>query len=209
MKNAPRFPKPAIFYIRRMEKNWVKLVIVAAPSGAGKTTIVRHLLETFPSLAFSISATTRSRRPHETDGVDYHFVSVEAFKKRVSNHEFLEWEEVYAGSFYGTLRSEISRMKALHKDIIFDVDVQGALNIKKNYADGSLALFIKPPSLEILAERLASRGTETPESLAKRLEKADFELTFEPHFDKTIINNDLPTALAEAEKLVRSFLSEM
>jgi guanylate kinase len=189
-----------------MKKDHVRLVIVAAPSGAGKTTIVRHLLEKFPNLAFSISATTRARRSHETDGHDYYFVSTEDFKKRVAAGAFLEWEEVYSGSFYGTLMSEIRRMKSLHKDIIFDVDVKGALNIKNNYPHGSLALFIKPPSLKILGDRLRSRGTETPESLAKRLEKADFELTFENKFDKTIINDDLPAALKEAEKMVNAFL---
>lgn len=188
--------------------NWVKLVIVAAPSGAGKTTIVRHLLATFPSLAFSVSATTRARRAHEIDGRDYHFLTVDQFKKRVAENGFLEWEEVYAGSFYGTLMSEIRRMKSLDRDIIFDVDVKGALNIKKNYPDGSLALFIKPPSLEILAERLKSRGTESPESLAKRLEKADFELTFESHFDRTVVNDRLEDALAEAEVAVRTFLKK-
>lgn len=187
-------------------KKKVKLVIVAAPSGAGKTTIVRHLLDRFSNLSFSISATTRARRVHETNGLDYHFIAVDEFKKRVANDEFLEWEEVYSGSFYGTLKSEIERMKALGKDIIFDVDVKGALNIKKNYPHGSLALFIKPPSLRVLANRLRTRGTESPETLAKRLEKADFELTFEPHFDKTIINDSLPEALLEAEKLVRDFL---
>jgi guanylate kinase len=189
-----------------MKKDHVRLVIVAAPSGAGKTTIVRHLLQKFPNLAFSISATTRARRAHEQEGHDYYFISTENFKKQVANGAFLEWEEVYSGSFYGTLMSEIRRMKSLQKDIIFDVDVKGALSIKRNYPEGSLALFIKPPSLEILAERLRSRGTETPESLTKRLEKADYELTFEKNFDKTIINNDLPTALKMAEDMVQTFL---
>ncbi len=191
-----------------MKKDHVRLVIVAAPSGAGKTTIVRHLISKFPSLAFSVSATTRARRAHEVEGQDYYFIAVEDFKKKVAAGDFLEWEEVYAGSFYGTLMSEIRRMKSLQKDIIFDVDVQGALNIKRNYPEGSLALFIKPPSLETLAERLRSRGTETPESLAKRLEKADFELTFEQKFDQTIINDDLPSALKTAEKLVQKFLEQ-
>lgn len=189
-----------------MKKDHVRLVIVAAPSGAGKTTIVHHLIKKFPNLAFSVSATTRARRAHEAEGRDYYFMTVEDFKKKVAADAFLEWEEVYAGSYYGTLMSEIRRMKSIHKDIIFDVDVQGALNIKRNYPEGSLALFIKPPSLETLAERLRSRGTETPESLAKRLEKADFELTFEQKFDKTIVNDHLPTALKEAEKLVKTFL---
>jgi guanylate kinase len=189
-----------------MKKDHVRLVIIAAPSGAGKTTIVRHLLAKFPNLAFSISATTRACRAHEQDGQDYYFISTEDFKKRVAANAFLEWEEVYSGSFYGTLMSEIKRMKLLHKDIIFDVDVKGALSIKRNYPHGSLAIFIKPPSLEILAERLRSRGTESDESLAKRIEKADFELTFEKNFDKTIINDDLPTALKQAEKIVQAFL---
>ncbi len=189
-----------------MKKDHVRLVIVAAPSGSGKTTIVRHLMGRFPSLAFSISATTRPRRAHEEDGRDYYFIPVAEFKKKVAAGDFLEWEEVYAGSFYGTLLSEVRRMKSLGRDIIFDVDVKGALNIKKNYPEGSLALFVKPPSLEVLGERLRSRGTETPETLAKRLEKADYELTFEKNFDAVVVNDDLPTALREAERIVGEFL---
>jgi guanylate kinase len=186
--------------------NRVHLVVVAAPSGAGKTTIVRHLLKTFPTLDFSISAATRPRREHEIEGRDYYFISIENFKKRVAAGEFLEWEEVYSGSYYGTLKSEIRRMKSLGKDIIFDVDVKGAINIKRNYPEGSLAIFVKPPSLEVLADRLRARGTETEETIAKRLEKADFELTFEKNFDYTIVNDNLEKTLYEAEKLVDEFL---
>ena len=183
-----------------------KLIIVTAPSGAGKTTIVHHLLATYDTLAFSVSATNRAKRPHETDKIDYYFLSTSVFKKRVTEGDFLEYEEVYDGQFYGTLRSECERLWALGKCIVFDVDVNGALNIKRAYPDDSLAIFIQPPSKEVLFERLKNRKTETPESLKKRIARATEELTFADKFDAIIVNDVLQQAFAEAESLVETFL---
>lgn len=183
-----------------------KLIIITAPSGAGKTTIVRHLLSKFDQLAFSISATTREKRPYEKDGVDYYFISHEEFKKRVNNGEFAEWEEVYEDQFYGTLKSEIERIWALNKDIIFDIEVKGAQNIKKLYGDQALTIFIKPPSLKVLIERLKSRKTENEKSLKKRISRAKKELEYENKFDRVVVNDDLALAEAEAEHLLNSFL---
>jgi guanylate kinase len=183
-----------------------KLIIVTAPSGAGKTTIVHHLLGTFETLAFSVSATNRARRAHETDKTDYYFLSTNEFKRRVTEGSFLEYEEVYDGQFYGTLRSECERLWALGKCIVFDVDVKGALNIKRAYPDESLAIFIQPPSKEVLFERLKNRKTETPESLKKRIARATEELTFADKFDAIIVNDKLEMAFSEAEELVESFL---
>jgi guanylate kinase len=146
-----------------------KLIVVAAPSGAGKTTIVRHLIRTFEALAFSVSAATRAQRAHETDGKDYYFISKEDFQQRIAQDLFLEWQEVYAGQFYGTLKSEIDRLWALGKTVIFDIDVQGALNIKKAYPEETLLVFVKPPSAEILIQRLQDRNTESEESLKRRI----------------------------------------
>jgi guanylate kinase len=183
-----------------------KLIIVTAPSGAGKTTIVHHLLKTFDTLAFSVSATNRARRAHETDKIDYYFLSSEEFRRRVSEGDFLEYEEVYDGQYYGTLRSECERLWALGKCIVFDVDVKGAMNIKSAYPDDSLAIFIQPPSKEVLFERLKNRKTETPESLKKRIARATEELTFADKFDAIIVNDKLEKAFWEAEKCVQSFL---
>lgn len=182
------------------------LIIVTAPSGAGKTTIVHHLLKTYNTLAFSVSATNRAKRAHETDKVDYYFFSTDEFKKRVSEGEFLEYEEVYDNQFYGTLRSECERLWALGKCIVFDVDVKGALNIKRAYPDNSLAIFIQPPSEEVLFQRLKNRKTETPESLKKRIDRATEELTFAHKFDALIVNDVLQKAFFEAEILVEKFL---
>jgi guanylate kinase len=183
-----------------------KLLIFTAPSGAGKTTIVRHLLEQFPQLAFSISATTRPQRPHEQDGKDYYFISPEEFRVKQGNGDFVEWEEVYEGLYYGTLHSEINRLWSLGKHIVFDIEVKGATNLKKAYPDESLAVFVKPPSPEILFERLRGRKTEDDESLRKRIARAAEELTYEETFDKVLLNDDLEEALAEAEEIVRAFL---
>jgi guanylate kinase len=183
-----------------------KLIIVTAPSGAGKTTIVHHLIETFDELAFSVSATNRAMRAHETDKVDYYFLSTEQFKALVTEGAFLEYEEVYEDQYYGTLKKEVNRLWALGKCIIFDVDVKGAINIQKHYPDESLSIFIKPPSKEILMERLKNRKTETPESLEKRIARANEELTYEKKFDKVIVNDNLDKALKEAERLVIDFL---
>lgn len=184
-----------------------KLIIVAAPSGAGKTTIVHHLLRKFPELAFSVSATNRARRNHEIDGVDYYFLSTDDFKRRVTEGAFLEYEEVYDDQFYGTLKSEIERLWDLGKCVIFDVDVKGATSIKKVYPDESVTIFIKPPSKEILFERLKNRKTETTESLKKRIARVTEELKYEDRFDKVVLNDDLEHAFLEAEKVVKDFIS--
>ncbi len=185
-----------------------KLIIFTAPSGAGKTTIVRHLLKEIDSLAFSVSATSRPKRDHEIDGEHYYFLNPAEFRKRIENGDFLEWEEVYTGQYYGTLKSEIQRLWNEGKHIIFDIDVKGAANIKQNYPEGSLAVFVKPPSADILFERLQNRGTETPESYRKRVKRATLELTYEDKFDAVLLNDDLEKALVEAEKIVNDFLNE-
>jgi guanylate kinase len=184
-----------------------KLIIFTAPSGAGKTTIVKHLLKVREDLAFSISACTRSQRYGEVNGLDYYFLSVEEFKRKVSAGDFVEYEEVYENQFYGTLKAEIDRLKSLGKNVIFDIDVKGAVNIKKFYGDEALTVFVSPPSPEVLFERLKSRKTEDEESLKKRIARARIELGYEKKFDVTLINNDLETALNEAEMIVNTFLS--
>jgi guanylate kinase len=184
-----------------------KLVIFTAPSGAGKTTIVKHLLKVRDDLAFSISACTRPQRYGEVNGLDYYFLSTAEFKRKVSLGEFVEYEEVYANQFYGTLKSEVDRLTALDKNVIFDIDVRGAVNIKKYYGDKALTVFVAPPNAEILFERLRARKTEDEESLRKRITRAREELTYERKFDVTLINNDLETALKEAETIVDTFLS--
>lgn len=183
-----------------------RLIIFSAPSGAGKTTIVHHLLGKIPSLSFSVSATTRERRGRETDGKDYYFISKEDFLHKIAQHEFVEFEEVYSGTFYGTLRSEIERIWAEGKHVIFDIDVKGGLHLKKKYGSSALAVFVDPPSLEVLIERLTGRGTDAPSQLAERIKKADEELKYAAQFDVILKNHDLGTACAEAEKLVNDFL---
>lgn len=183
-----------------------KLIIVTAPSGAGKTTIVRHLLSQYDELAFSVSATNRKKRKHEKNGMDYYFLTTRNFKKKVKSGAFAEWEEVYRNQFYGTLKSEIDRLFNLGKNIIFDIDVQGAFSLSELYADRCLTVFIKPPSLDVLLERLKNRKTETPESLKRRIDKATIELTYADKFDKTLINDDLDIALEEAEAIIKRFL---
>jgi len=183
-----------------------KLIIFAAPSGSGKTSIVKFLLEQNISLKFSISATTRPKRPNEQEGVDYFFLSLEQFQKKIAASDFLEWEEVYAGTFYGTLKSEVDKMLEKGEDLLFDVDVLGAINIKRTYAAQALAIFVKPPSVEALIERLKNRGTETEESLKRRIEKSTFELSFESQFDITIINHHLEEAQNKAKQLVMDFI---
>ena len=184
-----------------------KLLIFAAPSGAGKTTIVHHLLDHFDSLSFSVSATTRARRPHEREGEDYYFLKVEDFKQLIAEDAFVEWEEVYDNQFYGTLKREVQRLWQEDKNIIFDIDVKGALNIKKAYPEESLSVFIKPPSPETLFERLRKRQTESAESLRKRMARVEEELTYEDRFDTVLVNDDLEVALRKAEKIVRDFLT--
>lgn len=183
-----------------------KVIIVSAPSGAGKTSIVRHLLDAVPELKFSISATTRNKRDYEVDGKDYYFITPEQFKERLANDEFLEWQEVYKDQFYGSLKCEVERIWKNGGTVIFDVDVLGGLNIKKFYGDRALAVFIEPPTLEELCNRLKNRGTETEESLKKRLDKAEYEISFANQFDKIVLNDDLKTAQQEMIDLVQDFL---
>lgn len=183
-----------------------KLIIFSAPSGAGKTTIVKHLLEKFDNLRFSISATTRELRGNETNGKDYYFISKEEFLHKVAHQEFVEFEEVYSGTFYGTLRSEIQRIWDEGKHVIFDIDVEGGLRLKRKFEEDALAIFVQPPSLEVLKERLAGRGTDSEEKLQERYAKAAKELTYADKFDIVLKNFDLETACKEAEELVGEFL---
>ncbi len=183
-----------------------KLIILTAPSGAGKTTITKHLLSTFDTLAFSVSATTRKRRPHEVDGKDYYFITTAHFKELIEKQAFVEWEEVYENQLYGTLKSEVERLWSLGKDIVFDIEVKGAMNIKKQYPDKSFAIFVKPPSPETLYERLRNRRTESEDSLQKRIARAAEELTYENKFDAVLVNDNLEVALKEAEEMVHQFL---
>ncbi len=184
-----------------------KLIIIAAPSGSGKTSVTRHLLKTFPDhLAFSVSATTRPPRHYEKDKVDYYFINADEFRVRIQKDEFVEWEMVYEGRYYGTLKSELHRIWDQDKTPLLDVDVKGGLNIQKLFPDTALSLFIEPPSIEELERRLKARGTETPESLKARINKASLELTFKKYFNNAILNDNLERACKEAEDIVRKFL---
>ncbi len=185
-----------------------KIIVFSAPSGAGKTTIVRRLMAALPdALSFSISACTRDRRGRaEIDGKDYHFLSVAEFQEKIRHDEFVEWEEVYEGAFYGTLKSEIERIWASGRHAILDVDVKGGLSIKQFYQDRALAVFVRPPSIEVLAQRLTARATDSTSSISSRVYKATFELAFEDKFDVAVVNDDLETAVAQAERLVRDFI---
>lgn len=185
-----------------------KLIVFTAPSGAGKTTLVRHLLKNIPNLSFSISATTRYQRPGETNGKDYYFLSAEDFRQKIEKQAFVEWEEVYQDQFYGTLKSEVERLWAQNQHIIFDIDVKGALNVKAAYPEQTLTIFVKAPNLETLFERLRARNTEAPEQLERRMRKAQEESAYEDQFDYVLVNDDLPKALAEAEKVVSDFLAK-
>jgi guanylate kinase len=182
------------------------MIIISAPSGAGKTTIVKHLLQRFPQLGFSVSATSRAIREGELNGREYYFMSSEDFRLMIENNKLLEWQEVYPGSYYGTQVSETERIAANGQYPVFDVDVVGGLNIKKMYGDNALAIFIRPPSFEILESRLRSRATDSEESLQKRLSKVKQELTYEQEFDQVIVNDKLEDALKHAEMLVKCFL---
>jgi guanylate kinase len=184
-----------------------KIIIIAAPSGAGKTSITRYLLKHLSQyLAFSISAATRQPRNYEKDAVDYYFISVADFKNKIQQNEFVEWEMVYEGKYYGTLKSEMKRIWNQNKAPLLDVDVKGGIHVQQQYPETSLSLFIQPPSIEELKKRLEARGTETPESLQARINKASYELSFKDQFDKIIINDDLDTACKEAEEIVKKFI---
>ncbi|MCR5645327.1 MAG: guanylate kinase [Bacteroidales bacterium] len=186
-----------------------KLLVFSAPSGSGKTTLVNHLLSEIPDMAFSVSATTRQPRGNEQNGVEYYFMSLEEFKQRVKNDEFLEWEEVYPGRCYGTLKAVVSAMQEEGKHVAFDVDVVGGTNIKKFYGDEALSVFIQAPSIEVLRERLVGRQTDSLEEIEKRLAKADWEMNFaKGKFDITIINDDLETAKADILEAVKNFIEQ-
>lgn len=184
-----------------------KLIIFSAPSGTGKTTLVNHLLSKDFGLEFSVSATSRPPRISEVHGKDYYFLTEDEFRRKISNGEFLEWEEVYEGTFYGTLKSEVERIRNNGRHVIFDVDVVGGINIKKFYGNDALAVFIKPPSVEELKKRLEKRSTEPEEKIKIRIEKAGQELTFENLFDAVIVNSQLHDAIEEAEQVVSDFLA--
>lgn len=188
-------------------QNAYDMVVFTAPSGAGKTTVVRHLLKTYPDLlSFSTSATTRERREHEIDGKDYYFLSKENFKKRVKDGQFIEWEEVYEDQYYGTLQSEVKRILATGKKIVFDIEVYGAENIKQKYGDRCLVIFVKPPSFRELVQRLTNRNTETPKSFKKRITRIKKEMLFVNSFDEVLLNDKLEDTLRNAEKLIEEKL---
>jgi guanylate kinase len=186
--------------------SYKKAIIFSAPSGAGKTTIVKYLLEQISELSFSISACSRSPRENEKDGKDYYFLSVDEFKSRINQSRFLEWEEVYSNMFYGTLIEEVERLWAEGKVIIFDVDVKGALALKSHFKENGLAIFVAPPSIETLEERLRSRGTENEESLNKRVSKAASEMEYQNEFDVTVINDNLEDSCHKSLNLVKEFI---
>lgn len=185
-----------------------KLIIFSAPSGSGKSTIIQYLLTQGLNLAFSISATSRAPRGTEKDGVEYYFLTPDEFRRRIANGDFLEYEEVYTDKFYGTLKSEVERLTALGKNVIFDVDVVGGVNIKRFYGQRALSIFIQPPSVEELRRRLVGRATDAPEVIESRLAKAEYEMSFASKFDRVIINDDLTTAENEALNIIQDFLGK-
>lgn len=185
-----------------------KVIIFSAPSGAGKSTVVGHLLKTFPFLEFSISATSRSPRGSEKDGVEYYFFSEQQFRDLIARDAFVEYEEVYPGSFYGTLRSEVERIWAKGHVILFDIDVKGGVNLKRIFGNNALSVFVRPPSVEELRRRLVGRGTDSPEAIEKRVAKAREELEYESRFDRVLENDRLEKTLAEAEEIVKTFTGQ-
>jgi guanylate kinase len=184
------------------------LIIITAPSGAGKTSITRYLLQHFPQLAFSVSAATRTQRPDEENGVDYYFMTLEEFQHKIQNQEFVEWEMVYEGRYYGTLKSELQKLHENHKIPILDIDVKGAIHVQEQYPGDSLSIFVQPPSIEELKRRLVYRATESAEALQDRLNKAAYEISFRHHFNKIIINDNLQEACEEARHIVAGFLAK-
>lgn len=184
-----------------------KIIIITAPSGAGKTSITRYLLGKYPQLAFSISAATRSPRNHEKDGVDYYFLSLDAFKQKIQQNEFAEWEMVYEGKYYGTLKEELERIWHSGRTPLLDIEVKGAIHLQAQYPQSTLSIFIEPPSVAELRRRLETRGTETAESVLDRVNKASYELSFKHHFNKIIVNRELEKACQEADEIIKNFLS--
>lgn len=189
-----------------MQANKGKIIIITAPSGSGKTSITHYLLNKYPLLCFSISAATRSPRGKEQNGVDYYFMSVDAFRSKIDQDAFIEWEMVYDGKYYGTLKSELERIWNDGKVPVLDIDVKGAIHVQQQFAGKCLSIFIEPPSVEELKRRLESRGTETPESLATRVSKASYEISFSHHFNHTVVNDDLDKACTATESLIKEFL---
>lgn len=184
-----------------------KLIIITAPSGAGKTSITRYLLQKYPGLRFSVSAATRKPREGEKSGVDYYFISTEEFQQKIKEEAFVEWEMVYEGKYYGTLKSELQRIWSEGNIPMLDIDVKGAIHVQQQYPGNSLSIFVEPPNVEELKKRLESRGTETLESIAARVNKAGYEISFKHHFNKTIVNDDLHKACEEAEQVIKTFLN--
>ncbi len=189
-----------------MESPFQKLIIITAPSGAGKTSITRYLMREFPVLEFSISAATRQPRGNEKDGVDYYFISPDDFQQKIQQKEFAEWEMVYEGKYYGTLKSELKRIWNKQHVPVLDIDVKGAIHIQQQYPENKLSIFVEPPSVDELKKRLMSRGTESEESLQARVNKASYELSFKDHFDEVILNDNLENACRKAKELVQRFL---
>jgi guanylate kinase len=183
------------------------LIIITAPSGAGKTSITRYLLRHFPQLAFSVSAATRNQRPEELNGVDYYFLTLEEFQHKIQNQEFIEWEMVYEGRYYGTLKAELKRIRNLNKIPILDIDVKGAIHVQEQFPEHSLSIFVQPPSIEELKRRLEFRATESRDALQDRLNKAAYEISFRHHFNKIIINDNLQKACEEARQAILDFLN--
>ena len=190
-----------------MEKKYKKIILITAPSGSGKTSIVNHLMKKFPQLSFSVSATTRQPRRGEQNGVDYYFISEPEFREKIHDKEFLEWEMVYEGKYYGTLKSDIERIWKENKIPVLDIDVQGAIHVQQQYPVNTIAIFIQPPSTEELKRRLKLRGSETDQSLQARLNKSGYEMTFKKHFKNIIINEKFENACKEADKIVGDFLN--
>ncbi len=185
-----------------------KVIIISAPSGAGKTTVVKHLLKKFPQFEFSISACNRNKRENEVNGIDYFFISTDEFRNKTINNEFIEWEEVYENCFYGTLRSEIQRIWLKGNIVVFDVDVKGGINLKRVFGNKALSIFISPPDLKTLEQRLKKRSTEDEKSIEKRVAKASLEMQFADSFDKILINNDLKETLVTAEKWIEEWIEK-
>lgn len=189
------------------EKIYNKIILITAPSGSGKTSIVKHLLKKYPRLSFSISATTRRPRANEKDGVDYYFIDEKEFRDKIHKKEFLEWEMVYEGKYYGTLKSEMNRLWAEGRVPVLDLDVHGAIHVQRQYPVNTISIFIQAPSVEELRNRLMKRGTETPESLQARVDKASYEMTFRSHFENIIVNDDFEKACREADGIIEQFLA--